>query len=217
MEPLDIDLIARAMHSTDIGASVSPDGASVVMSSAYDSFEGDEEPDEDWYWVPRATTAEEYEDMVAFADVVGDSDTQERLRTAMTGTGAFRRFRQAVYDDPTQIGSEWGVFQDARQELRALDWLGEVQLLDEATLATLVAERLAVIRDIEVRLAGVRDREFAQVQDLERELQSPAAAETVAAWSNCSPPTSPRSGPPGAGGTARRPSRCCSRRIRIRS
>lgn len=45
------------------------------------------------------------------------------------GPRAFRRFKDVVHNDLTEIGRIWGRYRDARAQLRAAKWLGEESLL----------------------------------------------------------------------------------------
>lgn len=88
---------------------------------------------------PRPSRAA-YEAMVEFADAVADLRTRDLLQRALVGKGAFRRFRDTLYDFP-ELGERWRRFEQLAAELRALDWLGEEDLLDTDELRAAVHDR----------------------------------------------------------------------------
>ena len=63
-----------------------------------------------------------YQDMVDFVSLVSDPGTRERLDRAVAGRGAFRRFKDAMYDYP-DLRQQWFTFKDRRTHRRAIDWL----------------------------------------------------------------------------------------------
>lgn len=85
-------------------------------------------------------TAVGYGDMEDFAAQVRDASTRERLARALTGRGAFRRFKDALLAYP-ELRRSWFAFHDARSELRALEWLAARRLVEPAAVATAIARR----------------------------------------------------------------------------
>ena len=63
-----------------------------------------------------------YDDMVRFIDTVHDPELRGRLRRAIHGRGAFRRFKDLLWHHP-HLRQEWFDFQSARQRERAKAWL----------------------------------------------------------------------------------------------
>lgn len=85
--------------------------------------EGTEEPeDDDWVVVPSTESRDGYRDMADFVATVTDPRLAERLERAITGRGAFRRFKDELYDQH-ELRQQWFRFRDARAARRALDWL----------------------------------------------------------------------------------------------
>ena len=85
--------------------------------------DGDETPEEDgWTYVPPTESRDGYRDMADFAATVTDPHAAELLALALEGRGAFRRFRNIVFEHE-ELGPEWRRFRDARAARRALDWL----------------------------------------------------------------------------------------------
>ncbi len=78
---------------------------------------------------PPATSGEAYQDMADFVAVVPDRRAAERLDRAITGKGAFRRFKDTLFELP-ELRDTWFRFADARATRRALDWLLDAGLVD---------------------------------------------------------------------------------------
>ncbi|MDH6626502.1 hypothetical protein M2271_004319 [Streptomyces sp. LBL] len=79
---------------------------------------------ERWLYVPALGSRAGYRDMELFIDGLGDFALADRLRIAMGGRGAFRRFKDALAGDE---GSwrRYHRFRDERQRGRARAWLAE--------------------------------------------------------------------------------------------
>ncbi|MFD4256482.1 UPF0158 family protein [Streptomyces sp. NPDC058534] len=79
---------------------------------------------ERWLCVPALGSRAGYRDMELFIDGLGDAALSDRLRMAIGGRGAFRRFKDVLAGD----GRSWRWYQrfcDERQRGRARDWLAE--------------------------------------------------------------------------------------------
>ncbi len=72
-----------------------------------------------------------YQDMVDFADGISDHAAGERLSRSLQGKGAFRRFKNELYQRHPDLISVWHAFRDARARDRAVHWLAEEGLIDE--------------------------------------------------------------------------------------
>lgn len=72
-----------------------------------------------------------YQDMVDFADGISDRDAGERLSRALEGKGAFRRFKNELYQRHPELISAWHALRDARARIRAVQWLADEELIDE--------------------------------------------------------------------------------------
>jgi hypothetical protein len=64
-----------------------------------------------------------YEDMADFAKGVSDEDVERRLGRAIRGKGAFRRFKDELYEEYPELVPVWHAFRDARAKRRAVEWL----------------------------------------------------------------------------------------------
>jgi len=71
-----------------------------------------------------------YRDMADFADAVTDETARSALRRALDGRGAFRRFKNELYQNHPDLISAWHAFRDARGERRAVEWLVDNRLVD---------------------------------------------------------------------------------------
>jgi Uncharacterised protein family (UPF0158) len=72
-----------------------------------------------------------YGDMEDFVMSVRDPRARHMLSRAITGRGAFRRFKDSLMDYP-ELRRAWFAFHDARSERRAIDWLSDHGLVDPA-------------------------------------------------------------------------------------
>jgi hypothetical protein len=72
--------------------------------------------------VPRVDSHEAYRDMEKFIATVSDARLQDRLYRAISGRGAFRYFRDVVYENPSEQ-KRWFAFKDERMRRRVLEWL----------------------------------------------------------------------------------------------
>lgn len=91
----------------------------------YASDEPDELDEDDpdrWLAVWPEGSRDGYHDMVAFAESREDPTLAAMLEVALDGRGAFRRFKNVLYDYP-QDREEWFAFSDDRSRGRARAWL----------------------------------------------------------------------------------------------
>ncbi|MFE9655494.1 UPF0158 family protein [Micromonospora sp. NPDC006431] len=72
-----------------------------------------------------------YEDMVDFADLLSDERASRRLHRAIDGRGAFRRFRNELYEEYPHLVSVWQDFRNARALRRAIAFLADNNLIAE--------------------------------------------------------------------------------------
>jgi predicted nucleotidyltransferase len=76
---------------------------------------------------------ESYADLQDFTALVRDPRARDLLERAIAGRGAFRRFKDTLFDYP-ELREAWFKFSDARMERRALEWLADHGFLDEGTV-----------------------------------------------------------------------------------
>jgi hypothetical protein len=77
--------------------------------------------------VPKAESRDGYSDMEAFIDTVQDRCFQNRLSRAIQGRGAFRRFKDTLFDDPRER-ERWFAFQNEDVLQRVLEWLEDEEI-----------------------------------------------------------------------------------------
>ena len=90
---------------------------------------GEEGPDDEdanrWLAVWCEGSHEGYRDMEDFIDTVADDDRADRLSIAISGRGAFRRFKDVLARWPDEL-ERWYVYSGERQRGRARVWLAAV-------------------------------------------------------------------------------------------
>jgi hypothetical protein len=67
-------------------------------------------------------SSEGYADMADFVDLVPERRPAELLSRAIEGRGAFRRFKDTLFDFP-ELREQWFAVHDARMRRHAIDWL----------------------------------------------------------------------------------------------
>jgi uncharacterized protein UPF0158 len=72
-----------------------------------------------------------YRDMVDFVEGISDDTAGRRLGRALGGRGAFRRFKDELYEECPGLVPAWQAFRDARAKRRAVEWLLDQGLIDE--------------------------------------------------------------------------------------
>ena len=77
--------------------------------------------------IPKAESREGYEDMRDFIASVDDEHLAELLEVAISGKGAFRRFKDVLFGYPEEK-ERWFQFRDDRIQERALEWLDDISV-----------------------------------------------------------------------------------------
>ena len=72
--------------------------------------------------IPGDDVQTAYRDMVKFIGTIRNEVLQESLERAIQGRGAFRYFKDVLYDHP-QERDRWFEFKNKQLQLRCLDWL----------------------------------------------------------------------------------------------
>jgi predicted thioesterase len=91
-----------------------------------DRDERDLDVEEGWLHLPSQRDADEYEMMSDFADTVRNPRKREQLEIALSGKGAFRRFKDAIIREGVE--DAWYAFRDRRYLEFARDWCNESEL-----------------------------------------------------------------------------------------
>jgi predicted nucleotidyltransferase len=92
-------------------------------------FEDDHPEERGLIRIEPIPSREAYADMEDFTGRVRDPRTRDRLERAIAGRGAFRRFKDALYEFP-DLRQSWFAFHDARMERRAIEWLAGHELIE---------------------------------------------------------------------------------------
>ena len=75
-----------------------------------------------------------YQDMADFADGISDRAAGEVLHRALQGKGAFRCFKNELYQRHPDLIPAWHGFRASRAKGRAVRWLAEEGLIDESAV-----------------------------------------------------------------------------------
>lgn len=136
MDTIDVEDIATALEDqTDYEHRwlIDPRTGEVVFWTRDSGVDGDPVDLDELDLIPidPIPTYVWYQDMVDFADGISDPDVGRRLSRSLNGRGAFRHFRDELYDH-SELISVWQSFRDARASARAVDWLVDQGLIEEA-------------------------------------------------------------------------------------
>ena len=96
------------------------DGSNPVDLDELDLVEIDPLPSAVWYT-----------DMADFAEGITDDAAGRRLGRAIAGKGAFRRFKDELFEEYPDLVPVWLAFSDARAKRRAVEWLLEQNLVHD--------------------------------------------------------------------------------------
>lgn len=66
-----------------------------------------------------------YQDMADFVEGLSDDTAGRRLARAIKGRGAFRRFKDELFEEYPSLVPTWHAFRDARAKRRSAHWLLE--------------------------------------------------------------------------------------------
>jgi hypothetical protein len=83
--------------------------------------EPDDDPDQ-WIWVDSQGSRDGYADMERFIEDLDDGQLADELARAISGRGAFRRFKGLLAARP-ELMTRWHAFSNDRQRGRARSWL----------------------------------------------------------------------------------------------
>ncbi len=143
---LDIDAIASALSDQtnyDYRWLVDPRTGEVVFWTEDTGINGQdpvELDDLDHVVIDPLPAHVWYQDMADFAERVSDPTAGRRLERAIRGKGAFRRFKDELYEEHPELVSVWQSFRDTRAKHRAVEWLLEEELIDDGSAAQFLAE-----------------------------------------------------------------------------
>ncbi|MDR7252783.1 hypothetical protein J2X46_001768 [Nocardioides sp. BE266] len=131
LRPLPVDLEDLSMilegDPVQAGGRIDLNGGEVWPQSAIEYVEelGEDDEDDDpgrWLWVHCEGSHYAYRDMERFIDDLDDPQFADLLARAISGRGAFRRFRDTLSERPVLM-TRWYAFSSDRQRGRARSWL----------------------------------------------------------------------------------------------
>lgn len=103
---------------------------------------GEPDPEEQGaVFVAPLPSSEAYRDMEEFISLVPNRRAADLLSRAIGGRGAFRRFKDTLFEFP-DLREAWFRFHDVRAQRRAIAWLRDEELIDEAVAERALAEHL---------------------------------------------------------------------------
>jgi hypothetical protein len=92
--------------------------------------DGDELEQTDLVAIDPLPSSVWYRDMADFAERISDDQAARRLERAISGRGAFRRFRDELFEEYPDLVAVYQGFRDVRARRRAVEWLLEEGLVD---------------------------------------------------------------------------------------
>lgn len=133
---IDLRSLCEALDDHSDQTSWWIDPATGAVEPWSDSFEESEEEhpaDRGWTGIEPWPSSVGYGDMADFIGRVPDARARDLLERAIAGRGAFRRFKDTLFEFP-DLREAWFRFRDVRAERRAIRWLADEELIadDEA-------------------------------------------------------------------------------------
>ena len=139
-DSVDLDELCAALDDRTAGATWWIDPATGRIRSHLADVGGpstDELTGAGWRRIRRTESYESYRDMAEFVAAVHHRRAADLLDRAISGRGAFRRFKDTLFEFP-ELRDQWFRFRNARARRRALRWLASEGLVDPVE-----AERLS--------------------------------------------------------------------------
>jgi Uncharacterised protein family (UPF0158) len=121
---VDVEELASFLEGDPIYGEARIDLKSGEIWPPRDDLDEDDEVDDDdrWLYIHHQGSHDGYRDMERFIATVADPEIADRLEIAITGKGAFRRFKDVLSRWPEEL-SRYVIFRDERQRGRARAWL----------------------------------------------------------------------------------------------
>jgi hypothetical protein len=163
LDPDEVDLgeLAEALddHSAEVSYGHSwwldPASGEVRLHSAdVDVFSADELDEAGLIHIDALPSSVGYGDMEDFIARVRDRRARELLQRAIEGRGAFRRFKDMLFELP-ELRDDWFAFRDVRARRHAIEWLRQRSLVsDQRAAEALVAHDDPPIGGPDIDLSG---------------------------------------------------------------
>src|SRR5712691_8348591 len=144
LSKIDLSALRDALEDHSEETSWWFDSQTGELESWSDYFSSEEEErhpgDRGFIPIEPVPSGEGYRDMEDFIARVRDPRARDLLQRAIEGRGAFRRFKDTLFDFP-ELRKAWFAFHDARTERRALGWLADHGIVDPQAAEREIAER----------------------------------------------------------------------------
>jgi len=130
LSAIDLDMLVTALQDGESAGSwcIDAETGEVLFRDPYLDGGIDDEH-RDLRCIDPLPSSVAYRDMEDFIAAVPDRRLAERLRTAITGRGAFRRFR-AELSEHEELRAAWRRFEDVRVQRRGIELLVDEGLID---------------------------------------------------------------------------------------
>lgn len=125
LDPGEVDLgqLRAALDDHTPGMTWWIDPATGTIANRMDGVPVTDDPQAaGWLSITPTETHESYREMAEFVAAVQHRRAADLLDRAITGRGAFRRFKDTLFEFP-ELRDQWFRFRDARGRRRALRWL----------------------------------------------------------------------------------------------
>jgi len=136
---VDLDALAEAMedHSDFVRWFVDRTSGEVLAWS--DDMDGPHPEEVGAVYVSPLRSHEAYEDLRDFVAQVPERRVRDLLSRAIEGRGAFRRFKDTLFEFP-ELRESWFAFHDTRMRRRAIEWLVDAGLVESSAAEDAVAD-----------------------------------------------------------------------------
>jgi Uncharacterised protein family (UPF0158) len=124
--PVDLEELVELLQGSEFytGGRLNIRTGEALPDLEYDELADEDEDEDEWLYVHSLGSREAYRDMERFIDDFVPPIIAGPLLDAITGKGAFSRFRARINDWP-ELAASWYVYSDERWLGRARLWLAE--------------------------------------------------------------------------------------------
>lgn len=140
LDTIDLDMLCMALedHSPETSWWLNPLSGEVLRHDPdVDDETVDDLDDSGLIVVEPTSSSVSYRDMEEFVAAVPQRSARDQLARAIEGRGAFRRFKDALFELP-ELRDQWFAFHDARVRRRALEWLRELGVVVPAVASAAI-------------------------------------------------------------------------------
>ncbi|CAN5670212.1 hypothetical protein BH20ACT23_BH20ACT23_18470 [soil metagenome] len=129
LSALDLSELSSALEDHSYESNWYVDRASGEIVCVFSDEHDESLEQRDLCYIEPLPSHEGYEDLADFTERVADPKAHELLVRAIEGRGAFRRFKDTLFEFP-ELRRVWFEWHDARMRRRALEWLLEQDVAD---------------------------------------------------------------------------------------